>query len=93
MSAGYPFGPISKNSPGGSGPYGSVDHGGETPLIPGQHGVQAWDLPGIGRIAILICFDVNFAELWHQVRNPMKLSTVYPDKAITAQPPCNRRNI
>ena len=66
---------------------------GETPLIPGQHGVQAWDLPGIGRIAILICFDVNFAELWHQVRNPIKLSTLYPDKAITAQPPCNRRNI
>jgi hypothetical protein len=55
--------------------------------------VQAWDLPGIGRIAILICFDVNFAELWHQVRNPIKLSTVYLDKAITAQPPCNRRNV
>ena len=63
---GYPFGPISANSPGGHAPFGSVDHGGETPLIPGQHGVQAWDLPGIGRIAILICFDVNFHELWHR---------------------------
>ena len=34
-------------------------HGGETPLIPGQQGVQAWDLPGIGRVAIIICFDVR----------------------------------
>ena len=35
-------------------------------VIPGQHGVQVWDLPSIGRIAILICFDINFFELWHQ---------------------------
>ena len=25
-----------------------------------------WDLPTIGRVAILICFDINFYELWHQ---------------------------
>ena len=35
-------------------------------VVPGLQGVQAWDLPGIGRIAILICFDINFFELWHQ---------------------------
>jgi predicted amidohydrolase len=35
-------------------------------VIPGKLGVQAWDLPGIGRIAIFICFDINFFELWHQ---------------------------
>ena len=35
-------------------------------VTPGQEGVQTWDLPGIGRIAILICFDINFFELWHQ---------------------------
>ena len=34
-------------------------------VIPGQQGVQAWDLPGIGRIAVLICFDINFFENWH----------------------------
>ena len=27
---------------------------------------QAWDLPGIGRIAVLTCFDNQFPELWHQ---------------------------
>eukprot|EP01047_Picozoa_sp_COSAG01_P046829 COSAG01_NODE_4427_length_5035_cov_2.138574_6_plen_131_part_00 len=35
-------------------------------MIPGQKGVQIWDLSGIGRIAILICFDINYYELWHQ---------------------------
>ena len=39
---------------------------GEVPVTPGQRGVQVWDLPGIGRVAILICFDVNYYELWHQ---------------------------
>ena len=63
---GYPMGTLSANSAGGYAPYGAVDHGGETPLIPGQHGVQAWDLAGIGRVAVLIGFDVNFFELWHQ---------------------------
>lgn len=63
---GYPMGQISANSSGGYIPFGGIDHGGETPLIPGQHGVQAWDLQGIGRVAILICFDVNCMELWHQ---------------------------
>jgi predicted amidohydrolase len=35
-------------------------------VVPGLQGVQAWDIPGIGRVAILICFDINFFELWHQ---------------------------
>ena len=35
-------------------------------VVPGLQGVQAWNLPGIGRVAILICFDINFFELWHQ---------------------------
>ena len=28
-------------------------------IIPGQQGVQAWDLPGIGRVAVIICLDVR----------------------------------
>ena len=39
---------------------------GEIPVIPGQQGVQVWDLAGIGRVAVLICFDINYYELWHQ---------------------------
>ena len=56
---GYPMGKVSASAPGGYAAYGGIDHGGETPLIPGQQGVQAWDLPGIGRVAIIICFDVR----------------------------------
>merc|ERR1712110_589813 len=40
--------------------------GGEIPLIPGQTGVQVWDLPGLCRVAVLTCFDINFFEVWHQ---------------------------
>ena len=39
---------------------------GEIPATPGQTGVQVWDLQGVGRIAVLTCFDINFAEVWHQ---------------------------
>ena len=56
---GYPMGEVSASAPGGYAAYGGIDHGGETPLIPGQQGVQAWDLPGIGRVAVIICFDVR----------------------------------
>jgi predicted amidohydrolase len=28
--------------------------------------VQVWDLPDVGRIAVLTCFDINFAEVWHE---------------------------
>lgn len=39
---------------------------GEIPIVPGLGGVQVWDLPDVGRIAVLTCFDINFAEVWHE---------------------------
>ena len=52
---GWPLGPLSEGFPGGGAETYSTQAG-EIPVIPGQKGVQVWDLPGIGRIAILICF-------------------------------------
>lgn len=37
--------------------------GGEPGVTPGLEGVQAWELD-FGRVAILICMDVNFPEVW-----------------------------
>ena len=34
-------------------------------VVPSSDGVKSFDLD-FGRIAVLICFDINFAELWHQ---------------------------
>jgi len=34
-------------------------------LIPGREAVRAFDAD-FGRVGILTCFDLNFAELWHQ---------------------------
>ncbi len=34
-------------------------------LVPSREGVRVFDAD-FGRIAILTCFDLNFAELWHQ---------------------------
>jgi predicted amidohydrolase len=39
--------------------------GGETNVVPGQLGTSVFDMPGIGRIAIVMCFDVNFPEAWY----------------------------
>jgi predicted amidohydrolase len=39
----------------------------EKDVVPGNTGVQAWDLEGIGRVSVLICFDINFTEMWQQV--------------------------
>ena len=39
--------------------------GGEPGTHPGPSGVQAWDLD-FGRVAILICMDINFPEVWHE---------------------------
>ena len=39
---------------------------GELGVVAGRTGVQVWDLPTVGRVAVLTCFDVNFYELWHQ---------------------------
>ena len=52
---GWPLGPLSEGFPGGGAETYSTQAG-EIPVIPGQKGVQVWDLPGIGRVAILICF-------------------------------------
>jgi predicted amidohydrolase len=38
----------------------------ETKVDPSPHGVVAVDLD-FGRISLAICFDINFAELFHQV--------------------------
>jgi hypothetical protein len=32
---------------------------------PSREGAQTWDVPGIGRIGFLTCYDANFAESWH----------------------------
>jgi predicted amidohydrolase len=62
---GWPIPSLSDKFPGGQKAGFSIQ-GGEVPVIPGQKGVQVWDLEGIGRVAILICFDINYYELWHQ---------------------------
>lgn len=59
---GWPIGSLSVSFPGGAKPAFSVQKG-EVPVIPGQHGVQVWDLPGIGRIAILICCRLQTLQL------------------------------
>ena len=38
---------------------------GEEGMTPGLDGVGVYDLD-FGKISILICFDINFAELWHE---------------------------
>jgi hypothetical protein len=43
---------------------GPCVQGGEENVIPSQVGVEVFDLPGIARVAILMCFDVNFPEVW-----------------------------
>jgi predicted amidohydrolase len=45
--------------------YGRPGTYGEAGVAPSQIGTQAWDLD-FGRIAVLICFDINFPELWHE---------------------------
>ena len=45
-------------------PDGSIE--GETNVHPGPSGVSVVELPGIGRVAMLICFDINFTELWQE---------------------------
>ena len=31
---------------------------------PSREGTPAWDLPGIGRVAVLTCYDANFEQAW-----------------------------
>eukprot|EP01052_Picozoa_sp_SAG31_P023416 SAG31_NODE_1929_length_6882_cov_2.211116_2_plen_368_part_00 len=47
-----------------SGCVGPCVQGGEENVIPSQVGVEVFDLPEIARVAILMCFDVNFPEVW-----------------------------
>ena len=35
-------------------------------VTPSPRGVRTFDLD-FGRIAVLICYDINFAEIWLQV--------------------------
>jgi hypothetical protein len=72
---GWPLGPLSAEFPGGDKPAFSVQKG-EIPVIPGQHGVQVWDLPGIGRIAILICCGYcTCAASYRDTHPPNRLTT------------------
>jgi predicted amidohydrolase len=32
---------------------------------PSRQGTGTWDLPGVGRVAFLTCYDANFPESWH----------------------------
>lgn len=41
------------------------EHGGESGVTPGATGVQVWDTD-FGRIAVLVCFDINYFELWQE---------------------------
>ena len=36
----------------------------EMNVVPGQLGASVFDIPGVGRIAVVMCFDVNFFEAW-----------------------------
>lgn len=44
---------------------GPGETGGESAVVPGSTGVQVWDTD-FGRIAVLICFDINYFELWQE---------------------------
>ena len=59
--------------------------GGETGVSPSQNGVGVFDLD-FGRVAVLICFDINFAELWLQARAAGAELVVWPTAMATPDP-------
>ena len=52
---------------------------------PASSGVAAFDLD-FGRIAVLICFDINFAELWQQAEGLGADLVVWPSAMATPDP-------
>lgn len=52
---------------------------------PSQQGVKAFDLD-IGRMSVLICFDINFMELWHQAEALGSDFIVWPSAMATPDP-------
>jgi hypothetical protein len=52
---------------------------------PSSAGVKAFDLD-FGRIAVLICFDINFAELWQQAEALGTDLVVWPSAMVTPDP-------
>eukprot|EP00039_Didymoeca_costata_P009511 m.126203 g.126203 ORF g.126203 m.126203 type:complete len:144 (-) comp14510_c1_seq4:1626-2057(-) len=56
--------------------------GGESQVLPGDKGVQVWDTD-FGRISILICFDMNFFELWHEASALGAELIVWPTAMVT----------
>ena len=52
---------------------------------PSSAGVKAFDLD-FGRIAVLICFDINFAELWQQAEALGADLVVWPSAMVTPDP-------
>ena len=52
---------------------------------PASSGVRAFDLD-FGRIAVLVCFDINFAELWLQAEGLGADLVVWPSAMATPDP-------
>ena len=60
-------------------------HAGEAGLVPASRGLQVYDLD-FGRLAVLVCFDVNFAELWHQAAASGADVVAWPSTMVTPDP-------
>ena len=60
-------------------------HGGETGIVPSSRGIQVYDLD-FGRLAVLICFDINFHELWHQAAALGADVIAWPSTMVTPDP-------
>jgi hypothetical protein len=74
-------------------------------VTPSEEGVRVFDLD-IGKVAVLICYDINFPELWHQAAAlgadlivwPSAMKTPDPSTYGSAHVPhaypiCNRRTV
>jgi predicted amidohydrolase len=45
---------------------------------PGRSGTPVYDLPGVGRVAVLTCFDMNFAEVFHEAYTARADLVIWP---------------
>ena len=48
-------------------------------ILVSSRGLQVWDLAGIGRVAVLICFDINYYVTTLTYPNSPQLSTRLED--------------